>query len=176
MGISQFFAGVRFGLQFDNMCVIQCETVWLLLPFTQCYLKHCQPDPLQRFIRIHLDLSRVGEHLQLRHPGTGFEGALVEREEGNNDGSFHSDATYFQSEKARLLLRSVWVDFDCLAAPELLQVCQPVACLSCTLVIKHRVNEATDAQGEIIRIPQSQYCSRNRHITFSNHSTVIVIQ
>lgn len=58
--------------------------------FTQCYLQHCQPDPLQRFVRIHLDLSRVGEHLQLRHPGAGFEGALGSEgeDEGNNDGTF----------------------------------------------------------------------------------------
>lgn len=62
-----------------------------LLPWTQCYLKHCQPGPLQRFIWVHLDLSRVGERLQLRHPGTGFESALVERGGGgggNNYGIF----------------------------------------------------------------------------------------
>lgn len=84
---------------------------------------------------------------------------------------FHSSATYFQSEEARLLLRSVWVDFDSLAAPELLQLCQPVACLNCTLAIEHRVNQAADPQGKIIWIPRSECCCRNRHITSSNHNT-----
>ncbi|XP_045885882.1 dysbindin domain-containing protein 1 isoform X1 [Micropterus dolomieu] len=42
-------------------------------------------------------------------------------------------ATYFQSDKACLLLGPVWVYFDSLAGLELLQVCKLVACLNCTL-------------------------------------------
>ena len=49
--------------------------------------------------------------------------------------------TYFQCDKARLLLGWVWVYFDCLAGLELLQVCKPVACLTCTLAIKCTAEE-----------------------------------
>lgn len=43
-------------------------------------------------------------------------------------------STYFQGDKACLLLGSVWVNFDCLAGLELLQACKAVTCLNCTLV------------------------------------------
>lgn len=52
--------------------------------------------------------------------------------------------TYFQGEEARLLLRPVWVDFDSLAAPELLQLGQTVAGLNCSLAVKHRVDSRDD--------------------------------
>lgn len=44
------------------------------------------------------------------------------------------ESTYFQGDKACLLLGSVWVNFDCLAGLELLQACKAVTCLTCTLV------------------------------------------
>lgn len=43
-------------------------------------------------------------------------------------------STYFQGDKACLLLGSVWVNFDCLAGLELLQACKAVARLKGTLV------------------------------------------
>lgn len=43
-------------------------------------------------------------------------------------------STYFQGDKACLLLGFVWVNFDCLAGLELLQACKAVTCLNCTLV------------------------------------------
>lgn len=50
--------------------------------------------------------------------------------------------TYFQSGKASLLLRPVGVDFDCLAGPELLELCELVASLTCTLAGKYTADEA----------------------------------
>lgn len=126
---------------------IKPETLLILVFFTQCYLKHCQPGTLQGFIRIHLHLSCLGEHWQFRHSGTGCECTLVERRKRKGGrrarhGFSFLHSTYFQSDKAGLLLGSVWVYFDCLAGLELLQVCKPVACLNCTLASVHTVEEA----------------------------------
>lgn len=110
----------------------------------QWYLQHRQPGAQQRFIRIHLHLSCVGEHIQVWHSRTGSESTLCERKGGERaDHSFYSlSYTYFQSGKASLLLRPVRVDFDCLAGPELLELCEPVASLTCTLASKYTADEA----------------------------------
>lgn len=42
-----------------------CDTLVLCIFPPQCYLQHCQPGTLQRFIWIHLHLSCLGEHVQL---------------------------------------------------------------------------------------------------------------
>ena len=65
----------------------------------------------------------------------------LEGEEDDIHIDTHKQFTYFQCDKARLLLGCVWVYFDCLAGLELLQVCKPVTCLTCTLAIKCTAKE-----------------------------------
>lgn len=120
----------------EKKCVIQRGALWFFVcvSIVKCYLQHCKPGTLQRFVGIHLHISRLGEHLKLRQLGTGCESTLEERRiQGLRTTSFFP--------KSKLLLRSVWVDFDCLTGLELLQVYTPVACLTCTPAIKYTVKK-----------------------------------
>lgn len=95
----------------------------------QWHLQHGQPGALQRFIRIHLHLGCLGEHVQLRHSGTGCESPLREGRGGERPVIAFIHLKTLTSRVAKRacccglsgLTLTVWLDLNSWSSESLLQ-------------------------------------------------------